>query len=383
MPNLFVELPTPAGDGAGTAVDVALFDASKSIVCSGNGTAVEPSVTIEFSNELVPVNWAPLYTFDIPGRVVLYVAARWMRAVVQSYRGGGAPEVDVGGTDGGGQFVDLPVPAGNGVGAAVDISLLDAFKTVHVGGAFRGALLVQVSTDLPTEWIEWFSFLEPGDESQSFIGKWARVKRVGVPIVNAGTPSVVVGAAPGGGGGGGAVVTDATLIGDGTAVNPLGVNIPLQGLVAVFGDVVTITGNGTAGSPLSVVAPARPRLPAAVWMGGREANALTTPLIVGAISFNPAEYADATFLFGATAAIGTPGTTGRAVLHSVTDSVQICSFEVTLTAAVRFSQALSIGAAGPNTIPNAARIYEVRIFVDAPAASPIELYSADIRAIPT
>ncbi len=208
MANQFVTLPAPAGNGSGAAVDTSTFGGLRTITNSGNGFTFEPTVTIEFSNEAVPVNWAPLWIFGKPGEKNVVVAARWMRATVSNYRGGGAPVVDVGGDDSGAQYAQLPVTPGNGLGAAVDVSGMDSFKTVHVGGAFRGAMNIEISEDGGATYSQVATFYGPGHKTLELVAEFMRVRRTAVPQIRPGNPVVWVGAVDGAAGTAGIFVED-------------------------------------------------------------------------------------------------------------------------------------------------------------------------------
>src|SRR5277367_3945770 len=97
--NLFNQLPTIAGNGPGTAVDVSQYGSTKTITVHGTGARPEPFVLIEISNDVAGDQWSALATFRAPGVQSFQVACRWMRATVQNYRSGGAPGVEVGGVD--------------------------------------------------------------------------------------------------------------------------------------------------------------------------------------------------------------------------------------------------------------------------------------------
>ncbi len=204
MTTTFVNLPSVAANGAGTAVDVSTFACTKTIVNGGNGYVYEPQVAIEISNDAGGVNWTAIYTFQGPGEITLNVVARWMRTRVSNYRGGTAPNVDAGADLEAAAFAALTAPVGNGPGTAVDTSTLPLFKTVQVVGPFRGTLNINVSED-GTDYGPWMSFSAPGVQSLPVTAMWMRVERVGVPQVDPGTPSVAIAAdtGPGGGGGGG------------------------------------------------------------------------------------------------------------------------------------------------------------------------------------
>jgi len=114
-----------------------------------------------------------------------------------------------------------------------------------------------------------------------------------------------------------------------------------------------------------------------------------TPLVTGAIFFNPADYplngTTRTIFFRAVAATGNGTVTGHVVLFDATNSVAIKDFAFTSTANVKLEQALTVSVPGANTIANADTKYEVQIHVTAPAIPTdfVELYSAEIRVINT
>jgi hypothetical protein len=204
MGNLFVAIPAPAANGSGAAVDVSAFGAKKTFTVANAGVA---HVTIEMSNEAVPVHWAPVWTFQTPNDKTLEIAARWMRATVSNYKPGGpAPVVNLGGNDDGTTSVTLIAPAVDGAGAAVDVSLLPEFKTVQVAEQFKGSVQIEISEDAGATWNGVYSFSDPGQQTQVFTANRMRVTRNGVtpggpvPIVN------VTATVPGGGGGGGMVI---------------------------------------------------------------------------------------------------------------------------------------------------------------------------------
>lgn len=200
MATIFATLPAPAANGSGAAVDMSAFGAEKTITVSRSGGVVEPIVVIEISNDVGGTKWAPLWTFGIPGERTFAVACRWMRATVQNYRGGAAPAVEVGGEDVGTQFLSLAVPTGNGIGTPASSNTLPMFKTVVVGGAFRGNLTVEISEDGGVTYSQVLSFLTPGFRTIIATAGFMRVRRNGVPLINPGLPIVNVAATIGGGG---------------------------------------------------------------------------------------------------------------------------------------------------------------------------------------
>ena len=123
---------------------------------------------------------------------------------MSNFKGGQAPEVWVGSTDAGASFAALGAPVGNGAAAAVDVSTLPLFKTVQIGGTFRGEVIVEISEDGGVTWGQPFpGFQAPGFASEILAADFMRVRRVGVPANTPGLPIVNVGACDVGGGGGG------------------------------------------------------------------------------------------------------------------------------------------------------------------------------------
>jgi len=178
-----------------------------------------------------------------------------------------------------------------------------------------------------------------------------------------------------------AVAVAGGLSGDGTTASPLAVDLVTDG--------VTITGAGTADDPLVAVGGSgggsSARTPTQVWVGGRETNALATPLVAGAIEFDPSLYDGATtFTLAVTAA--RHGTTGQGVvvLYDVTGDRQVSQLVITGTTTTVQTVTLSVvevGASpGAAELLDAAQIYEVRLYMATPAVdSSVELYSAVIR----
>jgi hypothetical protein len=194
MSFISVNLPAPAANASGAAVDVSAFGGLKTITVTGNGGVFEPFVTVEMSNETSPTKWTPACpTFTNPGEQTIQIAARWMRATVSNYKGGGAPTVEIGGTDDGTLFASLPALAGNGSATPTSTATLGDFKTVQVAGPFRGTVNIDVSEDAGATFQTVLSFNNPGQ--QTFIGAadFMRVTRSGVPGNTPGLPITNVG----------------------------------------------------------------------------------------------------------------------------------------------------------------------------------------------
>lgn len=244
MANLYRNLPAPAGNGVGAAVDVSDMGPIKSLVGGGNARA---QVTIEANNAAVATDgtWAPVASWQSTGQATIQAAVKWMRVRVSGFNPyvGGAIEVDVGSTDDAADFASLDVPAGVGVGAAVDTSALGLFKSVQVGNAFRGMLIVEISED-GNDWAQPFSFQAPGLQSSVIAAKWMRVRRVGVPDVNPGAPIVNVGASEDLSGAGGVAISAGTqLASTGTVAfaNSNGVSFGMSGSSRITASVLPET----------------------------------------------------------------------------------------------------------------------------------------------
>lgn len=199
MSNQFINLPAPSADGSGAAVDVSSCGAMKTIVSSGDSIA---TLNVEINNDVAHAgSWSPVGTFVARGILRLMLACRWMRVTVSRYTSG-TPQIDFGSSTDGTTFAALPVTAGDGTGAAVDVSALGLFKTVQVGGPFAGIVNVEISEDGNTKWATLFTFDAPGQQSLPIEARWMRVVRAGQkPMIPPGTPIVTVGGTDAGGSG--------------------------------------------------------------------------------------------------------------------------------------------------------------------------------------
>jgi hypothetical protein len=169
--NIFKNLPIPVGVGPGADIDVSDLGKDKTIVVGGafNGN----TVLIEISTDAAGLFFHPIAMFTAAGHKTLPVAARRMRVNV----GGSLPvglNVDVGADDQGALFVDLPMPVGNGAGAAVDISAFGDWITAVVAGAMGGSTTIEISEDGVDFHNLCPSFTAPGTSSQLATANWAR-----------------------------------------------------------------------------------------------------------------------------------------------------------------------------------------------------------------
>lgn len=191
---IFAAIPALAANGSGAPVDVSTFGASKTFIVSGSWV-LTPSINIEISSDPAQLGgWQSLKTLQGSGSFVVNVACHWIRVTVANFRGGVAPTVSVGGLNSGTHFAALPAAADSSVGAPVDVSTLALFKTIQVGGTFRGSLIVEASTDGGATYATVASVQAGAVISQEFTADFMRTSRVGVPQNNPGLPIVNIAA---------------------------------------------------------------------------------------------------------------------------------------------------------------------------------------------
>jgi hypothetical protein len=150
MGNLFVNLPMPVGNGPGAAVDTSGMGKDKTVTVDGSYEGA--TIAIEVSEDAGGAGvYAPATVFQSGDkRRLLEIAARFMRVNVTG-RKSSVPfsaNADVGASDMGGLFGVIPMPAGNGPGAPLDVSAFGSFCTFVVGGAMAGTtIVIEVSED--------------------------------------------------------------------------------------------------------------------------------------------------------------------------------------------------------------------------------------------
>ena len=144
MNTINVEPAVPAADGTGAWVDTTGMGKRKTVTVTG---AFVGSLTIEVgNNSLGGLNWCALHTFTGPGQKSFNVACEAMRCRFGGLISG-TPTVDIAANDDGVEATALPVSAGDGVGAGVDVSLYGLFKTFIIAGAWTGVVTIEVSED--------------------------------------------------------------------------------------------------------------------------------------------------------------------------------------------------------------------------------------------
>ena len=93
------------------------------------------------------------------------------------------------------QFVNLPAPTGNGVGASVDVSTFGAIKTIVCGGNATATINVEVNNDAAQagSWQSVATFQNTGQATVQVAARWMRVRVSGYNAYIGGTPAVDVG----------------------------------------------------------------------------------------------------------------------------------------------------------------------------------------------
>lgn len=206
MANVFVSLPLPAGNGPGTPVDTSTMGRDRTIVV--DGTFPGTLIAIEGSVD-AGTTWFPITTFTFTSEKVIPIACNRMRTNV----GGRSAEpftasVAVGAVDDGALFVALPMPAGNGAGAPVDVSAHGSFTTFAVAGTFTGAVVAIQGSEDGTDWATICAFADKsGFASRAELANFYRtfvsgrsplvsfvasaaVGSINDPITSAGTPGI-------------------------------------------------------------------------------------------------------------------------------------------------------------------------------------------------
>lgn len=190
MANSFIDLPVPAADGVGAAVDVSVQGKTRTITIQGVFDGA--NVTVEASVD-GGVDFVGVASFTASGKQTIDIAAQFMRVRVLGSGGATACNCDVGSNENGTGVVNLPAPAADGIGAAVDTSALGTFNTVIVTGDFTGQLDVQISED-NVDWTTCFTFFAPGFMSKEVVAEFMRVVRSNSNPLVPGAAGVDVGA---------------------------------------------------------------------------------------------------------------------------------------------------------------------------------------------
>lgn len=203
MANLTANLPVPNTDGVGASANTSLFGIDKTLTLDISGRLVG-LITVEISND-AGASWQSFKSFTTGGAYSLQVVAERMRirrSGIGNFSGNpGSVNADIGAPEATPNYASLAVPAGNGDGAATNISAFGNLMTVVIAGPFAGAITLEVSDDSyqPVR-----TFNAPGIYTIPIVGQLLRVRRRGInAAASPGTPTVSVGAVTVGGGGGG------------------------------------------------------------------------------------------------------------------------------------------------------------------------------------
>lgn len=177
--NQFIAIPVVAGTGAGAGVDISCLSPEQTVIVAGAFTG---ALHIEVSDD--NINWGPLVDFTGPDYENFKTAVQFMRT--RSSTLVGSPVVFVAGTELCTIAVSLPVPVGNGVGAAVDVSGLGLLKTIIVAGTFNASVGIEISEN-GTDFVDLTRFSQPDRENLDGVARFVRVSVSGyvngVPIV--------------------------------------------------------------------------------------------------------------------------------------------------------------------------------------------------------
>jgi hypothetical protein len=133
MANVFLNLPLPAGNGAGAPVDASSLGQEKTVTIQGSftdpNTGRGPSISVQVSVD-GGVTWAGIFNWSAPAKKTFQVAAQFMRAFVQDFDPliPMAANIDVASDDIGALFATLPVTPSEGTGAVVNAEPLGTLR---------------------------------------------------------------------------------------------------------------------------------------------------------------------------------------------------------------------------------------------------------------
>jgi hypothetical protein len=184
MANIFFTPAVPAGDGTGAWTSVVAAGTKKTI--SVEGTFVG-TVTIEVTND--GTGYHSLKSFTAPGEFTVDCPCQQMR-VRRSGTVSGTPIVTISAEDDGTEVANLPVSAGDGVGAGVNVADYGNTMSILVAATWTGTVTIEISAD-NTNWSQLKSFTGNAFVVMTFVCKYMRVRRSGN---SGGTPNVDVAA---------------------------------------------------------------------------------------------------------------------------------------------------------------------------------------------
>ena len=163
MANVFLDLPLPALNGPGAAVDVSAMGKIRTVTVVGE--FVGATVTVEVSNSGAAGDYAPILTFQNgEEKKTVEVAAQFARVVV-SGRKNSVPfsaNIYMAANDNGTQVASLPMPALNGPGASINTAMLGTFNSFVAGGTFAGAAILVEASEDGVDWTPCVQFSSAG-----------------------------------------------------------------------------------------------------------------------------------------------------------------------------------------------------------------------------
>lgn len=179
--NVFANLPMPALNGGGAAVDVSTMGAQKTIVISGTfpGRAVEVQISQVAGGAS---GYTPVRTFtDGETKLVIPVAARFMRAFVKNRVTGDSfsCNVDVGAPEARCEFGVVPIPGADGDGADLAAGTFGSFHTFSMVGDFNGARVIIEASEDGTAYAPVLTFTGPSQQSWSGVARFFRANLKG------------------------------------------------------------------------------------------------------------------------------------------------------------------------------------------------------------
>jgi hypothetical protein len=196
MDNLVVSPALAAGGvGRGAWKNTSQMGRKKTVTVTG---AFSGSLTVEVgNNSLGGLNWAPLHSWSGPGTKSFEVACEAMRVYSNIPTTGTdppvSPTVDIASNDDGVQASAIPAPAGDGVGASINVELYGLFKSFVLSGTWDGTCTIEVSHD-DTDWTPVRSFTGSGRLfSLELACRYLRLRRGGCSA-SPGTPVLYVAA---------------------------------------------------------------------------------------------------------------------------------------------------------------------------------------------
>lgn len=249
MANVFANLPLPALNGAGVAVDVSTQGVPKTVEVVGSFRGA--TIAVEGSTD-GGVTYAPICVFqDVGGKKVLDVVVDHMRVNVRGRKSvvPFSANCDVGAPEDAPVFASIAIPASNGAGAATDISAFGDTITIVCGGTFRGAVVAFEISEDGVDYAPLFSFAGQGGiksaiVTASFVRARVSGRRSSAPF----SATASVGGVQGGGGGGGGSSTaqrfQYTVVGSEPDLSELVIALPAgraDALYLVFVTMATVT----------------------------------------------------------------------------------------------------------------------------------------------